>query len=292
MNNYEIVAASCQQLALHWLDTLKWGGGAMLATLIFIFSLKTFASFYLTRKKYQEIFENPDNQTKKLPAKLQKIAKKHNFDQNFIKITSEALPTAYTIGFFRPNIAISMSLLKSTTTKQLEAIVLHEIFHARKKHPIIMALINFATDLLFFLPISKQIAIMFEQYFEQSADKFASQTQGTNKYLLESLKTLLSPGSYINAISYFAGQSVEMRISAIKQGKFVLGRFSKLKIILSLVFVAGVFLISSSQQKISASINYDLESEIASNCDLIQCASNCFRLENNYSPYLTQSELN
>jgi hypothetical protein len=90
----------------------------------------------------------------------------------------------------------------------------------------------------------------------------------------------------------FGATSVENRITAIKERRFVLNRPGSAQLVITILMILTVGFLTISRQQIKASIDLSLETESTqSQCNVIQCASRCFAKIENYSPSTLQSEL-
>lgn len=301
MNNQEIIVASCQKLALQWLDTASLGGYALIVSIAVAVILKVFAVIYMTgqlKGEYQK------NSKASLPKWIKNIANQNNFPLEKIIIDQKNRhESAFTLGFYSPIIIINKKMLKNYTKKQTEAIVLHEIYHSKKFHALAIAVTNLISETLFFLPIIKGMATQFANFCEQSADKFVITRQKTNQHLLGALKNTLLDQKDAEfrfahiAIANFATKNVENRITAIKEKKFVLG-FPDLKQHLATIAIVSIFgVLIVSGQKIEASVSMlpnTTDEKISESCNIWQCASSCFASNTKtelFTPNKNQSEL-
>jgi len=79
-------------------------------------------------------------------------------------------PLAFTLGWLKPKIFISDFLEAELNEEELKIVLLHEGCHQRKKDPGRGLLVNFLSDLLFFLPLTDRIWTAFHLYREVEAD--------------------------------------------------------------------------------------------------------------------------
>jgi Zn-dependent protease with chaperone function len=79
-------------------------------------------------------------------------------------------PLAFTLGWFKPKIFISDFLEAHLNEEELKIVLLHEGCHQRKKDPGRGLLINFLSDLLFFLPLTERISTALHLCREVEAD--------------------------------------------------------------------------------------------------------------------------
>lgn len=95
--------------------------------------------------------------------------------------THEIIPRAYSITNIRPSIFLSVGLYELLDKKELEAVLLHELYHIRKK----TSFWKFSVNILkTFYPLASFITInesMSQE--EKEADYFAVSIQGTKRFL-------------------------------------------------------------------------------------------------------------
>lgn len=87
-------------------------------------------------------------------------------------------PAAFTIGLFRPRIVVSEAVVEALTEAELDALLLHEAAHARRRDPLRLVIAGFCRDLLFFLPVSYTLFRCIGEAQEWAADDAAAATAG------------------------------------------------------------------------------------------------------------------
>jgi Zn-dependent protease with chaperone function len=87
-------------------------------------------------------------------------------------------PAAFTIGLFRPRIVVSEVVVEALTEAELDALLLHEAAHARRRDPLRLVIAGFCRDLLFFLPVSYTLFRRVGEAQERAADDAAAVTAG------------------------------------------------------------------------------------------------------------------
>ncbi len=94
---------------------------------------------------------------------------------------NDLTPRAYSITNIRPSIFVSVGLAELLTPKELEAVLLHELYHIRNK----TSFWRFSTHVLkIFSPLSTFISLDSSiSKEEREADAFAIQQQGTEQHL-------------------------------------------------------------------------------------------------------------
>jgi len=101
-----------------------------------------------------------------------------------------------TVGFFHPQIIISTGLIKKLPSKQLESVVLHELYHLKNKHPLLLIISEIICSSLFFIPLLKELARSMKIIFEKEADLSVIGKQKTDLYLKLALVQVVSTPTY------------------------------------------------------------------------------------------------
>lgn len=109
-----------------------------------------------------------------------------------IKHTPDSQLYAYTQGLIRSNIVISAGLVTSLSPKQLQAVILHEIYHANSHHPLLLTLFQIIKSFFFFIPLMDTLYHRLKLDFEIAADAYAVHQQKTNRHLRVALAHNLS----------------------------------------------------------------------------------------------------
>ena len=90
---------------------------------------------------------------------------------------SDLVQSPVTIGFLKPVILIPVAAINQLTTQQVEAIILHELYHIRRHDYIINLVINFIKTILYFNPFVKLFVKTIERERENSCDEMVIQYQ-------------------------------------------------------------------------------------------------------------------
>lgn len=166
-------------------------------------------------------------------SKLNKLLKKHDIQPETIRVLNSNELTVYTFGIFRPKIVISKLLLHKLTLKQLEAVLLHELFHIKSRHTLLLLITRIISSFFFFIPIFKYLYIQLKTEFEISADTYVESLQRTNTYLRQTLVLNLEYST--NNFTYFVSSPIEKRVEHLVNKKSSLDSISFLQFGLSLV---------------------------------------------------------
>jgi len=90
---------------------------------------------------------------------------------------SELISSPVTIGFFKPIILLPIAAISHLSTKQVEAILLHELAHIRRYDYFFNLLINFIKTILYYNPFVKLFVRTIEREREKSCDELVIQFQ-------------------------------------------------------------------------------------------------------------------
>lgn len=90
---------------------------------------------------------------------------------------SDRVYAPVTIGFLKPVILIPVAAINQLTTQQVEAIILHELYHIRRFDYVINLVINFIKTILYFNPFVKLFVNTIEREREHSCDEMVMQYQ-------------------------------------------------------------------------------------------------------------------
>lgn len=90
---------------------------------------------------------------------------------------SDLVQSPVTIGFLKPVILLPVAAINQLTTQQVEAIILHELYHIRRHDYLINLVINFIKTILYFNPFVKLFVKTIEREREHSCDEMVIQYQ-------------------------------------------------------------------------------------------------------------------
>ncbi len=145
------------------------------------FIITTLASFFVMPYLYpwatksREIKNNGPNKL------LKKWTERFRTSQPTIYSLNESTPLAYSITNVKPAVFLSVGLLEILNKKELEAVLLHELYHIKNKSSIWKFSLN---QIKMFSPLSSFSSIRKSiDNEEREADLFAIKIQGTNRFL-------------------------------------------------------------------------------------------------------------
>lgn len=194
---FEHFVETCRQMGMTLLSSTTHYLGLLLTALTFtvalIFCAKTIFSFAKTQKRVKKLLEYKSN---KISPKLQNILKKLGLQKNKVIVIKRNSDHAFSYGLISQKIVISQGLIKKLTSKQLEAVVLHEFYHLSSKHPLLLIISEIISSALFFLPLIGELTNKMRVVFEKQADLFTTRKQQTNVHLNLALSSVFSKQSF------------------------------------------------------------------------------------------------
>ena len=123
-----------------------------------------------------------------------KLVKKHKIKLGNLIIVKDEKRYAFVFGVIKAKLILSSGLVNKLNDKELEAVILHEIYHLRQGHPFKFMVGKILSAGLFFMPIVKWLNFKFHLVAEKEADGFVCQRQKTGYYLKSALiKSMISP---------------------------------------------------------------------------------------------------
>lgn len=164
-----------------------------------------------------------------------------------IQLITSPRPLAFTFGYLAPGVAVSDSLLRSLDDSELEAVLLHEAEHVRKRDPLRVLVVAAISRAFLFAPLLGRLADAFRVAKEIDADQAVIRAMGNRNALVSAL---LAAGTYDSegATAGFA-DALSARIASLEGEEPVSARSGWRAIIatwLSLVVIAaGLFVIAT-----------------------------------------------
>lgn len=175
--NCKVVASNLFSSGAHYV-------GFVLTVFILIvtlgFFLKTLLSYVKTQNKLNKILES---RIFSIPKKLKIILERNDIKPDSLVIVKDEKEYALTIDWFSPKIVVSSNMIAKLSRKQLEAVILHEYYHLKNKHPLLLITSEILSSSLLFLPVLRDLTRKLRTVLEQEADKFVSSQQKTVKHL-------------------------------------------------------------------------------------------------------------
>ena len=99
---------------------------------------------------------------------------------------------AFCYGYFLPRICVSSGLVDRVTCPELEAVLLHEDHHRRRRDPLLVLFTNALSHALFFIPILRDLQARYDAQKEFAADAAAVRRLGRVEPMAGALYKVLS----------------------------------------------------------------------------------------------------
>ena len=149
-----------------------------IAGLVFfsVISLLTYSKWFALKRKH--VRDLPDEWSQKI-VQLRALA---GIGSHISVYLSAKVDIPMVVGFIKPVILLPVAMLSSLTTDQVEVIILHELYHIRRKDHFINALQCLLEILFFYHPASWLISRQLRQEREKRVDEWV--VQQTNKPLI------------------------------------------------------------------------------------------------------------
>jgi Zn-dependent protease with chaperone function len=181
--------------------------------------------------------------------KHRKLTKKMNFRyrqwKTEIIVVQDDHFVALTLGLYRPRIIISTGLIHMFSEQEVQAILLHELYHCKNRDPLRMFLLTLIQDSMGYIPMMKSMVQEFRTWKELLADRFAIKQMGTEYYLGNVLLKLSHTGQtkHTSAVVYFADNAINYRIMQVlepdRSVRFPISRFNPILLNLSIFLILG-----------------------------------------------------
>ncbi|MBY3621058.1 M48 family metalloprotease [Acinetobacter sp. CUI P1] len=139
-----------------------------------------------------------------------------SFRQKNIRVLILEEPTliAMTMGFFKPTIVVSTSMIERFQERELTAILYHEYYHYKSLHPLQLFIMHIISQSLAFLPVIKEIVHHYKIWMELLADRYSAKQMGSEAPIAEVLLSITQQKrTQIPAFSvHFANEAVNYRL--------------------------------------------------------------------------------
>src|SRR3989344_2554034 len=153
----KVIASSFFSTGAHYIGFILTA--VVLAVTLGLF-LKTLLSYIKTKRKLEVLLQK------------QIILERNDIPKDLIIIVENNKDVSLTIDWFSPKIVVSTKLLKELDKKQLEAVILHEYYHAKFKHPLLLIVGEILSSSLSLLPILKDLTKKMRVVLEKEADRY------------------------------------------------------------------------------------------------------------------------
>lgn len=152
--------------------------------------IKIYRATVLQLNQFKKQRISPEN----MPVQLQRLVNKYQLFDKLYYINSDQW-IALTIGLIRPRILISRAMVNKIDDSELEAVLLHEMYHRRMRDPLLLLIVYTLTKMLFFVPRVKRLHHAFVTWKEIRADYYARTQMKTKKPLISALIKMIQTGN-------------------------------------------------------------------------------------------------
>ncbi|WP_447636726.1 M56 family metallopeptidase [Flavobacterium microcysteis] len=149
-----------------------------------IFAIKCFGVFRNMTNVYRIRNYKVHNASEYWNNRVADLSKKLNIKKQIVLLESQLVKVPSVTGFFKPIILIPVGLLSNLPQDQIEAILLHELAHIKRRDYFINLLQSFAEILFFFNPGFLWISSLIKDERENCCDDIAvTITQSKSKFV-------------------------------------------------------------------------------------------------------------
>lgn len=149
---------------------------------------------------------------------LYKLANRHGVLRNVRVMLGSPINPAFTAGLIRPSIYLSEVIPQKLSESEIEAVLLHEIHHLRRRDPLRMLAAALIADMLFWIPLAKNAVAALVARMEFAADD-AARRIGDTVVVSAILKLAETSRAAAATASFSGGQLVERRVERLLGGK-------------------------------------------------------------------------
>lgn len=164
------VSSSYFQTAIDYLNN---NSAAIVLIWFLVFAIKSFGIF----RNLSNIYRIRNYRTQSPPEywsnRLAELSQTLNIKKHIVLLESQVVKVPSVTGFFKPIILIPVGLLSNLPQDQIEAILLHELAHIRRKDYFINLIQSFAEILFFFNPGVLWVSSIIKEERENCCDDIA-----------------------------------------------------------------------------------------------------------------------
>lgn len=135
-------------------------------------------------------------------------------------IKDDSVRAAFTHGLLKPRVYLSTGLLKSISSEEAKAVLLHEINHKKRRDPLRFLAFAFLRDAFFYIPAARQLASYSRLKREEAADDAAARSSCGPITLASAILKVARNNIYLPVPSITGSQAdVSGRIRRLLEGK-------------------------------------------------------------------------
>lgn len=125
-----------------------------------------------------------------IPSKVTKVLTALKLQGSHLRVIHFTKSVAMTAGFISPKVYLSNTAINQLTSKEIEAVLLHEYYHIENHHSRMHTLLFSVRGLQVFFPLLKELESYLRSRAEIAADDAAAASQGTGRYVIRALKKI------------------------------------------------------------------------------------------------------
>jgi hypothetical protein len=176
------------------------------------FWIKAVFSLLKTQKKINRLLAR---RLDRIPQKLLLSSSRQRGAKTSLVVVDGEENQAFSFGIFSPKILISTGFIEKLSEKELEAVLLHEYYHLRRRHVPALLAGEVMAAALFFLPVLRDWVRAMRLIFEQEADAYAVSRQKTDLHLQAALAKTTAVESEYSPYPTFASSRRGLTPSSI-----------------------------------------------------------------------------
>ncbi|WP_310551133.1 M56 family metallopeptidase [Paenibacillus glufosinatiresistens] len=185
----------------------------LVLNVLVVFSLTVFGKNIIHQMKLYRSWNRYANAYSDLEMFNSVVAKFKHERIRFV-ILNEPKMIAMTIGFLKPKIVLSSYVIERFDENELEAIIYHELYHYKSRHPLQLFILNVVADCLAFLPVVKELVQHYKVWMELLADRYSIKRMGSEVPISHVLLAVLKNEQLKNQALgvHFANEAINYRL--------------------------------------------------------------------------------
>jgi Zn-dependent protease with chaperone function len=272
---FYVVEECYQSLASFFISPFHLVGLAVFSIvflLSFAFLLRFAFSALLTQRKLSQFTAR---RTKSLPYRLQVLCRKHQISHESLLVVKNTQPLAFAMGMITQKIVITTGLLKLLSQKELEAVLLHELYHVQHRHGLLLLCAEIISSTLAFFPILLDTLSNMKAHFELAADQFARSKQQTGRYVFSAIHQVVRTQSSPIFTPAFSATIIEQRLQRLSNVPSQATRYTRASVFwTTLSVVTFLALALFPTQQYAAELAPDVVA--GQHCDnILLCSTQC-----------------
>lgn len=204
--------------------------------------LRVLSSTWKTQRKMARF---ASDRVEQVPSVVTDICQKYHLPVHRFIVTTHHQPLAFTVGFFRPSVIISTGLIKTLSSSELAAVLLHEYHHLQHHHGSLLLITEIISSTVFVLPVLKDLQQDMRAVFEYQADRAATMAQHTTDHVVTALEKLLHAPAEPALSPAFALLQTPLRVASLRGGHHHRPHLSLQRVALSLATVISLVVLLS-----------------------------------------------